>query len=140
MKVLESKLRSQLLKTEILPFGELHFFKNVIISEINNGAHIDADKYIDLIILLAEFYGTEKSFGFISNRVNNYSISPVEISKINTLDNISASSTITYSDSDTKTAKFEHSFCKIKLKNNFSDLYLGYNWVNELVTNKISLN
>lgn len=140
MKVLESKLQTQLLKTEVLPFGQLHFFENVIVSEINDGVHIDANKYLDLIIKLAEFYGTEKPIGFISNRINNYSLSPIEISKVSTLDNVSASSTITYSDSDTKIAKFEHSFCKIELKNNFSDLYLGFNWVNELVTSRISLN
>lgn len=140
MKVLDSKLRTQVIKTKNLDFGSLHFFENVIISEINNGVHVDANNYLDIIIPCAEFYGTKRSLGYISNRINNYSISPIEISKIDILKNINISTSITYCDKDTKIAKFEERFCKTEMKNNFSDLYSGFNWVNQLILNKIQLN
>ena len=43
MKVTESPLYNLVLETHKLDIGILYFFKNVVISEINDGVHIDLD-------------------------------------------------------------------------------------------------
>ncbi|WP_262733971.1 hypothetical protein [Gaetbulibacter sp. NE] len=57
-------------------FGNFYLFDKFIISEINEGVHFDWDKIQQVIAALIDYYGSNLKIGYISNRVNPYSIEP----------------------------------------------------------------
>jgi hypothetical protein len=60
----------------ILPFGKFYFFKNFVISELNEGVHFDWNKVKILANIMINHYGAINNLIYISNRVNSYSIEP----------------------------------------------------------------
>lgn len=57
-------------------FGKFYLFDKFIISELNEGIHFDWDKIQQVIAVLIDYYGSNLKIGYISNRVNPYSIEP----------------------------------------------------------------
>jgi hypothetical protein len=53
--------------------GDLYFFKNYIITEFDEGVHINFENFSDVAELIKINYNNEP-FGFIANRINSYSM------------------------------------------------------------------
>jgi hypothetical protein len=59
-----------------LSFGDFYLLDNFIIAEFYEGIHFDWDKIQVLASELIRHYGYELKLGYISNRINPYSIDP----------------------------------------------------------------
>lgn len=67
----------------ILPFGIFYFFDDFIISEIDEGIHFDWGKGKQIIKIAERYYGGNSNVVYISNRINSYSLSPMDWLKFN---------------------------------------------------------
>ena len=59
-----------------MPFGNVYFCKKFFISEFNDGIHLDWNKVEQVITELFKFYDKNVKLGYISNRINSYSVDP----------------------------------------------------------------
>jgi hypothetical protein len=79
-----------------ISFGNFFLCEKFLISEISSGVHFDWNK-IELVIKeVIKFYGTDIRLGYISNRVNSYSIDPQDWAKVSKYDHMLAGSAIVY--------------------------------------------
>ncbi|WP_100615430.1 hypothetical protein [Confluentibacter citreus] len=100
-----------------MPYGDFYFCEKFYLAEINEGIHLDYDKLISLMIELVGYYGKDRKIGFISNRINPYSLDPHVYNKIDQEFNmIAASAYVVYSDLSYMNATIEKRFTKKSLK------------------------
>lgn len=59
-----------------LPFGDFYLLDKFIIAEFHEGTHFDWSKIELLAAKFINHYGYNLKIGYISNRVNSYSIDP----------------------------------------------------------------
>ncbi|MEP0263476.1 hypothetical protein [Dokdonia sp.] len=74
MKIQDQKLLSQFEELYILQCGKFYFYKDFIVSEINEGEYITWESAKELIDLALGHYGKEIQVSLISNRYNTYEI------------------------------------------------------------------
>ncbi|WP_136480969.1 hypothetical protein [Cognatitamlana onchidii] len=79
-----------------MAFGKFYLCEKFIVSEINSGIHFDWNKIESVIEKIIAFYGTDIKLGYISNRINSYSIDPQDWAKVAQYGNILAGSAIVY--------------------------------------------
>jgi hypothetical protein len=63
------------------PYGTFYFFESYLISEIDEGIVFSGKEAIDIFNIALEFYDGNKrpeQFVYLSNRINNYSVKPVD--------------------------------------------------------------
>jgi len=97
MKLVSSKLCDNVIEIHHLKIGTFYFFDNLVIAEIHEGIHIDFKSSQEFFRIAKVFFSNEKPFGFISNRINNFSVSPLDFANYNLkLENIKAFCAITY--------------------------------------------
>ncbi|AUP77473.1 hypothetical protein C1H87_01545 [Flavivirga eckloniae] len=65
----------------VLPFGNFFLCEKFIISELHTGVHFDWPKIEMVIKNVFKFYGENTRLGYISNRINSYSVSPQDWEK-----------------------------------------------------------
>lgn len=109
--------------------GTLYFLKNIVISEINDGVHINYSTSLKVFEAIKSFYIDCESFGYISNRINDYSITPLDFGKFHDhFPNLKVFATVTYSELNKMNTDLEKRFCKVPYKN-FTDLISAKQWV-----------
>ena len=137
MKIVSSKLIGDVIETHDLKIGVFYFFDNMVIAEINEGAHIDFKSSIDFFKIANAFYGTEKPFGYISNRINKFSVSPIDFaSSSSTLENIKSFCAITYNNHyDKMNIEIEKRFYT-KPFFTTNEIEDAINWTNSILNNK----
>ncbi len=59
-----------------MPFGNFYCCDKFIVSELHEGVHFDWKKLELVVEKTVEFYGKKRKLGFISNRINHYSVDP----------------------------------------------------------------
>lgn len=59
-----------------LEFGQVHFFQNILIAEINEGVLFNADKNLELLSIGRRFF-KNRPYGYISLRKNSYAVDPL---------------------------------------------------------------
>ena len=99
------------------PFGVFYLCDSFYISEVHEGIHFDWDCAHQLADLLEEFYGKDAKVGWISNRLNSYSIDPQSCVKFH--ENyyfLYAGAIVSYNDVNYINATLEKRFSKIKIK------------------------
>ncbi|MBU3822993.1 hypothetical protein KO566_13055 [Flavobacteriaceae bacterium XHP0103] len=114
----ESSRYYKLLKSHKIqtPYGDFYFCDKFYLAEIYEGVHLDYGKIKNLMSHLVDFYG-DKKIGFISNRINSYSIDPHLYSKIDEeFDKIVASAFVTYTNISYMNATMEKRFSKKSIK------------------------
>lgn len=100
-----------------LPIGNFYFCDKFYLAEIHEGMHLDYEILIGLMEELVTYYGENKKVGFISNRINSYSLDPQLYNKIDETFNIVAvGALVVYSDLSFMNASIEKRFAKNKLK------------------------
>ena len=103
------------------PFGVFYLMDKFIISELNDEIHFDWDKIQEVIGMLIDNYGEKPRIGYLSNRVNSYSIEPqLWLDFHRDYDFIIASAMVSYTDFNYLSATIEKHFTKASLKRCFS--------------------
>lgn len=74
MKTFDYKALPHFEQTYILQCGTFHFYKDFIISQINEGEYITWDSAQELIDIAIGHYGKKINLSLISNRYNTYEI------------------------------------------------------------------
>lgn len=98
-------------------FGDFYLCKNFVISELNEGVHFDWDKILEVIGAMLDYYGEDLQIGYISNRVDSYSIDPQLWYRFHKeFDFIIAIATVAYNDLAYINPTIEKQFAKISLK------------------------
>jgi len=120
-------------------FGVFYFCDKFIISEIKEDLHISWKNIEILIEEVLRYYGTTPRLGYISNRINDYSIDPQNwVKTINKYENyLVASAVITYNSSSYKIATLEKHFSKNKLER-FTSLDEAITWMENIKKLQIS--
>ncbi|WP_431137613.1 hypothetical protein [Psychroserpens mesophilus] len=123
-----------------LPFGNVYITKQFIISELNEGVHVDYDLVSKLIGKFSEDISNDTKVGYIANRINSYSFEPqLWLDFNNDFDLLVASAIVTYSDFGYLNSSLEKHFFKKSLKRCHS-LDEAIEWMMELEELKIEVN
>lgn len=130
MKFEDSKYASQLNYSKVqFSFGNFYFFDNFVISELNEGIHFSWEKIQEVIGYFFEHYGNDFKIGYISNRVNAYSIEPQLWKRFyDEYDFIIASAMVNYTDLGYLNTTIEKHFSKKSIKRCHS-LDQAINWL-----------
>ena len=136
MKLIDSKLSGQIIESHTVNSGKLYFLKDIVIAEFNEGVHIDFDSSLDYIGLIVEFYGNDRPYGYICNRINNFSISPLDYPKFNrALNNLGIYGIVFNNHFDRINFNIEKRFCDKPYKG-YNDLYTAFNQVSIFVNKR----
>ena len=133
MKFINSEFSTTLNHSKLsLSFGDFYLFDRFFISEMHEGIHFDPEKLEDLIIHLVEFYGEDIKLGYISNRVNSFSVDPKIWTEIkNNYDFIVASAIVSYSNASLIHANLEKRL-SIKSLKRCTSLEEAIKWIKNL--------
>lgn len=139
MRFEDSKLSQTLNYKKItLPYGDFYFFDKFVISEINEGVHLDWDKILRLIGVMIDFYGKDLKIAYISNRINAYSIEPQLWMQFEKEYNfIITSAIVVYNDLNYINASIEKQFSSSSIKR-CGSLEIALHWINNLKEFKVS--
>ncbi|WP_191859760.1 hypothetical protein [Hanstruepera ponticola] len=100
-----------------LSFGDFYLMNRFIISELHEGIHFDWDKIQVLAAELIRHYGYGLKIGYISNRINPYSLDPHLWTQFNQeFGFIIASAAVVYDDISYMNATLEKQFTSNSLK------------------------
>ncbi|GGZ70710.1 hypothetical protein [Algibacter mikhailovii] len=64
------------------PFGNFYFCEKFIVAELNAGVHFNWSKIESILFEISNFYTEGISLGYITNRINSYSINPHDWAKV----------------------------------------------------------
>ncbi len=99
-----------LIKNYDLDMGKVSFFKNYLIIEVAEGTSFNHKKAKQLSTLTNLHFGNN-AFGYISNRVNSYSLEPLDYLKIKEVfPNIKAFAVVTYNNLQKTSVSIENIF------------------------------
>jgi len=133
MTVSESTLKNQIIKTIKTNIGDLYFFDNMVIAEFYEGEHVSFKNSVEIIKSLHTHFGTEKSFGFISNMINSFSIEPLDTLRFkDEINNMAAYANVCYNEAGKMNALIENSFL-----NNENICYSDLNQAVTSIENKL---
>ena len=98
-------------------FGTLYTTKHFVISELNEGVHVDYTIVSEIISNFSEEIKKGARIGYIANRINSYSFEPqLWLDFNNEYDFMVASAVVNYSDFGYLNASLEKHFFKKSLK------------------------
>ena len=113
-------------------FGTYFFFDNFVISELNEGIHFDWLKIQEVISAISEYYGDNFKIGYISNRINSYSLVPqLWIDFYKEYNFIVAGAIVAYNDFNYMNATLEKHFSKNSIKR-CNSLEEAIKWMSKL--------
>lgn len=142
MSITESNLASHIIKQTQSDIGSIHFFDHMAVIEFNEGSHIDITSARPALHSIIEFFGYTKPFGLVTNKVNSYSVSLLDIKDFRqAVPNLLAYGIVSYNNAGRMNAEIESSFCEwndICFENLYEGLDTVYNRVKAKAT--ISLN
>jgi hypothetical protein len=132
LTVLDSPLSKNVQATYCLEIGDFHFFSNFIIAEFKQGANVSFEDFSEIYELSIEFFGSDP-YGFISNRVNSYSINLLDVIKHKGKgENLKANAIVTYNYNTVRVLAIEDHYFNSK-RERFKSLIDAANWVKETI-------
>ncbi|WP_179335138.1 hypothetical protein [Winogradskyella costae] len=141
MKFEDSKYSNQIAyKKEVFSFGSIYVTKHFLLSEFNEGIHVDYDIAIELISRFSPLLSKGVKIGYIANRYNSYSFDPqiwVDFNK--DYDAFVASAIVTYSNFSYLNASLEKQFFNKSLKR-CKSLEEAVEWITNLKEFKNEIN
>ncbi|NND52436.1 MAG: hypothetical protein HKN54_08515 [Flavobacteriaceae bacterium] len=133
MKVLESNLKNHVIKSVSHDIGDLHFFNHFAIIEFSEGQHVTLEASIKLLDNIQNYFGDARSFGIISNRVNSYSMQPMDVVKAKErFTNLAGYGVVANSSPGRLSAHIEDTFCTTQ-NIKFNNLYEAVETINSRV-------
>ncbi len=119
--------------------GNLYFIENMVFSEIKEGKHLSLKTAYDYLNVISNFYGDTKPFGYVSNRINKFSIEALDYPKFTKLlKNLKVYAAINYTHFNKMNMEIEKQFCKIPYRG-FENIIDSYNYVNNYLNNDEAL-
>ncbi|WP_452224678.1 hypothetical protein [Lacinutrix chionoecetis] len=138
INVNQSQLSNKIVEIYKHDIGVLYFLDNVVISEINEGEHVDMEAANHLTERINLFYNGRGLFGYISNRVNDFSLSPLDFTNFQVfMKNIKSYCAVTYLDINSKNTSLERHFCTLPYQD-FSCLEEAYRWSKSIVEKEMT--
>ncbi|MCD2259326.1 hypothetical protein [Psychroserpens luteolus] len=99
------------------PFGTIYTTKHFVVSELNEGIHVDYTIVSELISKFSEYIRKGIKIGYIANRINSYSFEPqLWLDFNNEYDFMVASAIVSYSDFSYLNSSLEKHFFQKSLK------------------------
>ncbi|MBF8150574.1 hypothetical protein ITJ86_11745 [Winogradskyella sp. F6397] len=121
-------------------FGTIFKTKQFILSEFNEGTHVDYHIASELISKFSDYITKDAKLGYIANRYNSYSFDPQLWKEFNSdYDIFIASAIVTYSDFSYLNASLEKQFFEKSLKR-CSNLEEAIEWIMNLKEFKTEAN
>jgi len=115
-----------------MPFGTYYLGEKFFIGELYEGVHFDWEKTEFVLQKLVDFYGNDSEIGFISNRINHYSVDPYNWTKMEEKYKlIIASAIVVYNNSNFMNASIEKKFTSKSIKRCLS-LHEAIKWMENL--------
>ncbi|MEW7292950.1 hypothetical protein [Aquimarina sp. 2304DJ70-9] len=122
-----------LIKSYHLDMGKVSFYKNYLIIEVAEGTSFNHEKAKQLSELTNLHFG-DSAFGYISNRVNSYSLEPLDYLKIKEVfPNIKAFAVVIYNNLQKTSVSIENIFYYDNIVS-FERIEDAKNWMNEQLT------
>ncbi|WP_298535555.1 hypothetical protein [uncultured Algibacter sp.] len=114
------------------PFGTFYFCERFFIAELNESVHFDWEMVKDVMSDVIKFYGADAKLGYLSNRVNSYSMNPHSWEKVYKKYGILvASAIVAYNNFTSMNAAIEKQFSSKSIKRCYS-LTEAVNWISNL--------
>lgn len=139
MNTINSPLYLEVLEKHHLTIGDFYFFENLLIAEVNEGIHLDINNTKTLLKITNSFF-KNRPFGHIANRINQYSVSPLDlVCYSDKLLNVVSFSAIVYNNRfDEMNVKIEQHFIKkpFYVANTLED---AVRWSKEKAANMFSI-
>lgn len=138
MKVLDSAFKERVIKSEQCEIGTFHFSDNILIIEFSEGINVNFKASKEFFPLIISFY-KNKPFGIISNRVNSYSLVPMDSIKFkDVFTSLTGYAVVSYDKAGLMNAQIENSFCA---DNNiiFEDLMSAIKWIDHRIKSRKSV-
>ena len=127
------KIKDKLIKKIEIDIGIVYFYKNYVVTEINEGIVVNFEKAAKLLQLGIEYYGSKTPFVYISNRINSYSFEPTAHFKSTEMfPNLKGFGVVIYNKLNSDVAKMEQAFIN-KPTNIFYSLEEAIEWAEELI-------
>ncbi|MGY0392130.1 hypothetical protein ACW5R3_06220 [Bizionia sp. KMM 8389] len=114
-----------------LPEAEIFVFDEFLVCQIREGMEITRNHQKDLNKIIQEHF-SETKIGYISNRINSYSVDPFIYVEIEKIPNIIAMAIIPENQTMKNNAEFERSFYD-KPYEIFDNLNAAINWIHDLL-------
>lgn len=125
-----------MIETLHFQFGEIRIFNNFVIAVMKEGITVKPE-YNDFLSKIANTYFRDKPFGYITYRINSYSVNPMVYLKTSTIENLIAFAVVTTDSLRTSNLKVEKRFLNKPFKH-FPDLDSAKNWMNELIAEQVN--
>lgn len=108
-------MRSPLIETINLDFVKLEIYGNYIVTTVNEGVVFD-DKKLDEVHKIFDKYFKHKPFGYISNRVFDYTVNPTSFIYTLQYENLVGTAIVCYNDKSYLNAQFESKLHNCEMK------------------------
>ncbi len=130
---MKSNIKDRLLEKYSSEAGTYFFYDHYIIAEINEGTKLTIEQTNKLLPLINKHYGDSTPFGYISNRINSYSISPLNHLQCPgiSMPNFKGFAAVTYTRISKMTTEIEEKFVKTPFKQ-FSNLDEAIEWISKI--------
>ena len=127
-------------KKEVFSFGTIYVTEQFLLSEINEGVHVDYNIATELISRFNDHIMKGVKIGYIANRYNSYSFDPqLWVDFNNEYDTFVAAAIVTYSNFSYLNASLEKEFFNKSLKR-CKSLDEAVEWILDLNEFKIEAN
>ncbi|AXT63327.1 STAS/SEC14 domain-containing protein [Aquimarina sp. AD10] len=128
------KIDKKLIKKYTLKIGQVYFYENFFVAEINEGITLNFEKSAILFELAQMHYTDKTPFVCISNRKNSYSFEPTSHFKSEKLfPNLKGFAAVIYDDISKEVASLEQAFINKIPSRIFYSLKDAIDWVDELI-------
>ena len=136
MSTTEEQLSRPIILKKVFPFGTFYYLEDCVISEIGEGQNFSWEMG-DLVIKLGEeFYGENSRVHYISNRINSYSIIPMDWLKFYAhKKRFKSFSVVVYGERGAINLTIEKLFYRDKI-NTFGSLKEALQWVDNFENNQ----
>ncbi len=116
MNMLKPLMKERLIQKYSLDMGEVFFFENYLIIEVAEGICFNHEKATELSLLTNLHFGN-RPFGYISHRINSYSLKPTDYMKIREVfPNLAVFVVVAYTTAQEISVKIERIFYHDKIK------------------------
>lgn len=117
-----------------LKLGELRYNNQYIVVVFNEGADVNFDNFGEITDIIKSQYGT-RPFGFISNRINSYSIDLSDAEKFNKMfPNAKACAIVAHNSITERIFEIEERFFKFN-RRAFRNIDDAIDWVEDTLSN-----
>lgn len=112
-----------------LNFGTIYVYEYIVVSIINEGILLDAEKCDQISAIAQKYFKTTIPFAYLTLRVNSYSVDPTIYFRIRHLKNLKAFAIVSTKEIDYYNFKIEQFFFKNNIKI-FYDKKTALSWIN----------